>query len=254
MKHLLVLFILMAAVTPAPDTVVSRFAAPAGYTRQAALPGSFGAWLQSVPLKPKGTRTKTYKGDIALTDPYTAAVADVSVGGQDLQQCADAVMRLRAEYLYQKKDYSHISFNFVSGFKCDYQHYANGYRYQQGKWVLSAKKDSTYPAFLRYMNLVFSYASTLSLEKELKPVQNAGDLKAGDVFIRGGAPGHCFIVMDVVEDKNHKKQFLLAQSFMPAQNIQILQSDGSPWFSMDRQANIYYAELIKPQFLRRFRD
>lgn len=252
MKYLLTLLALLVITPPDADSVVSRFSVPPGYTRQKNKPGSFGAWLQKVPLKPRGTPTRTYNGDIAKTHAFTAAVADVGIGSQNLQQCADAVIRLRAEYLYQRKDYSKISFNFVSGFKCDYSHYANGYRYQNGKWALVAKKDYTYPAFLRYMNLVFSYASTLSLEKELKPVSDPADIKPGDVFIRGGAPGHCFIVMDVAEDSNHQKQFLLAQSFMPAQNIQVLQADGSPWFSMRRQANIFYADLIRPQFLRRF--
>ena len=251
MKYFLVV-LLFIILPPAKDNVTTRFAVPPGNVRQKNEAGSFGEWLQNLPLKPAGAHTKTYRGGIAATDIYTAAVADVTVGNQDLQQCADAVMRLRAEYLYHKKAYDKISFNFVSGFKCDYGHYANGYRYLRGKWVLTSKKDYTYPAFLRYMNLVFSYASTLSLEKELKPVQAMGGVKSGDVFIRGGSPGHCFIVMDVVEDKDHKQQFLLAQSFMPAQNIQILKSDGSPWFSLNRQANIYYGELISARFLRRF--
>ena len=250
MKYLFALLLLLL-YRPA-DNVTNRFPVPSGYTRQKNKPGSFGEWLQKVPLKPAATPTKTYKGDIARTDAYTAAVADVSIGSQDLQQCADAVMRLRAEYLYQKKEYNNISFNFVSGFKCDYSHYANGYRYKNGKWVLTAKKDYSYPAFLRYMNLVFSYASTLSLEKELQPVKNAEEIKAGDVFIKGGSPGHCFIVMDVIENSNHHKQFLLAQSFMPAQNIQILKSEGSPWLNINRQPVIYYGELVKPQYLRRF--
>jgi len=60
-----------------------------------------------------------------------------------------------------------------------------------------------------------------------------------------------FIVMDVVENSAHKKQFLLAQSFMPAQNIQVLQY-GSPWFSMDRHSDILYGELITPFYLRKF--
>lgn len=252
MKFLFATLLLFTSLLTKHDNVVSRFAAPAGYVRVKSETGSFAEWLQNVPLKPVGTHTKTYRGDIAATDIYTASVADVTVGSQDLQQCADAVMRLRAEYLYHKKAYNKISFNFVSGFKCDYEHYANGYRYLNGKWVLTSKKDYAYPAFLRYMNLVFSYASTLSLEKELKPVQEPGGVRAGDVFIRGGSPGHCFIVMDVVEDKNHKQQFLLAQSFMPAQDIQILKSDGSPWFSLEKRTNIYYGELISAQFLRRF--
>nr|WP_294792040.1 DUF4846 domain-containing protein [uncultured Mucilaginibacter sp.] len=254
MKYLFTLLALLVIMPSNADSVVNRFSVPAGYTRQKNKPGSFGSWLQQVPLKPRGTPARTYNGDIAKTNAYTAAVADMGIGSYNLQQCADAIIRLRAEYLYQKKDYNNISFNFVSGFKCDYAHYANGYRYQNGKWALTVKKDYTYPAFLRYMNLVFSYASTLSLEKELKPVLDAGDIKAGDVFIRGGSPGHCFIVMDVAEDRDHQKRFLLAQSFMPAQNIQVLQADDSPWFSMSRQANIFYADLIRPQFLRRFAE
>lgn len=251
MKNILLFLTFLLSTITAPDNILSRFKTPAGCNQQKVDPGSFGEWLQALPLKPAGTPTKTYNGSIARTDAYTAAVVDMSVGKYDLQQCADAVIRLRGEYLYQQKNYKAISFNFVNGFKCDYLHYANGYRYQNNKWVLTSKKDYGYPAFMRYMSLVFSYASTISLEKELKPVQNANHIKTGDVFIHGGAPGHCFIVMDVVENAEHKKQFLLAQSFMPAQNIQILQS-GSPWFSLDKPAGIPYGELIEAKYLRRF--
>lgn len=235
------------------DNVITRFSTPNGYTRVKPQPETFGAWLQSLPLKPAGTKTRTYRGAVAATDACTAAVVDISVGDQDLQQCADAVMRLRGEYLYHQKKYEEIAFHFVSGFRCDYIHYANGYRYSNDKWVLKVKKDYSYPTFMRYMNLVFMYAGTLSLQKELKPVQNPDELKAGDVFIRGGSPGHCFIVMDVVENSQHKKLFLLAQSFMPAQNIQVLQYH-SPWFSMDTPSEIPYGELINKAYLRRFED
>jgi len=241
-------------VSAAPDNVLKRFKPPAGFEQVPVPAGSFGEWLQNLPLKPTGTPTKTYRGDVARTDIYTAAVVDMSVGKQDLQQCADAVMRLRGEYLYRQKNYPSISFNFVNGFKCDYLHYANGYRYQNNKWIPVAKKDYGYPTFLKYMDLVFNYAGTLSLQKELKPVTDAKTLKAGDIFIRGGAPGHCFIVMDVVENATHQKQFLLAQSFMPAQNIQVLSYDGSPWFSMDKPSGIWYGELINAAYLRRFEE
>ncbi|MGZ3757168.1 MAG: DUF4846 domain-containing protein [Mucilaginibacter sp.] len=252
MKGILLLIGMLFCFTVAPDTVLTRFKIPAGYTRQKQASGSFAEWLQSLPLKPAGTPTRTYKGNIARTDLYTAAVVDISVGNQDLQQCADAVMRLRGEYLYHQKNYKDIAFHFVSGFNCDYLHYADGYRYKNDRWVLSSKKDYGYATFLKYMNLVFMYAGTQSLEKELKPVSNANDISVGDVFIHGGAPGHCFIVMDIAENSSHKKQFLLAQSFMPAQNIQLLQYDGSPWFSMDGRSGIAYGELISPVYLRRF--
>jgi hypothetical protein len=244
---------LFASFSIPADNILTRFPAPSGYARLKAEPGSFANYLQHLPLKPKGTPTKTYRGEVARTDIETAAVVDMSVGTQDLQQCADAVMRLRGEYLYHQKNYKAISFNFVSGFKCDYLHYANGYRYRNDRWVLKAKKDYSYPTFMNYMTLVFSYAGTLSLEKELHPVTDPNKLKAGDVFIHGGSPGHCFIVMDVVENSQHQKQFLLAQSFMPAQNIQVLQyAPGYYWFSMEKLTNIWYGELITPQYLRKF--
>lgn len=253
MKYLITLLCLLVfGAKPSADNVLTRFKTPSGYTHVKPRPGSFGEWLQALPLKPAGTHTLTYDGHVAGTDQYTAAVIDISVGHEDLQQCADAVMRLRGEYLFQKKDYAAICFKFESGFKCDYLHYANGYRYRSGKWVLSTKKDYSYPTFMKYMTLVFIYAGTLSLEKELQPVTNAAELKTGDVFIHGGSPGHCFIVMDVIENSAHQKQFMLAQSFMPAQNIQLLQSNGSPWFSLNQAADIPYAELISLNYLRKF--
>ena len=234
------------------DTVATRFKVPAGYKQVAVEPGSFAAYLQNLPLKPAGTPTKTYRGDVARTDVYTAAVVDMSVGNQDLQQCADAVMRLRAEYLYHQKRYDAIAFHFTSGFRCDYVHYATGYRYRNDRWMLKAKIDYGYANFMQYMNLVFSYAGTLSLQQELKSVQDIKELKAGDIFIHGGSPGHCFIVMDVVENNQHKKQFLLAQSYMPAQNIQVLQYNNHPWFSLDRKSDIMYGELIDKIYLKKF--
>jgi hypothetical protein len=80
-----------------PDNILTRFKIPDGYTQQKVAPGSFGEWLQKLPLKPVGTHTKCYTGVIAHTDIETAAVVDISVGKQDLQQCADVVMRLRGE-------------------------------------------------------------------------------------------------------------------------------------------------------------
>ncbi|GAA3973600.1 DUF4846 domain-containing protein [Mucilaginibacter dorajii] len=253
MKVFLLLIASLLWTSPAKtDNVVSRFKAPAGYKQSSATPGSFAAWLQAIPLKPYGSQCLTYQGKVARTESYTAGILDVSVGNYDLQQCADAVMRLRGEYLYAQKNYNAISFNFTSGFKCDFTHYADGYRYNNDHWVLKAKRDYSYPNFMRYMTLVFSYAGTLSLQKELKPVQNPATLKTGDIFIKGGSPGHCFIVMNVVENAQHQKKFLLAQSYMPAQSIQLLQYQEDPWFSVSEPAYILYGELVSPAYLKRF--
>ena len=253
MKHLFVasvVFVLLSFTIM--ETVFKRFAAPEGYKRIRYASGSFGEWLQNRPLKPRGTKTLTYRGSIARTDDYTAAVVDMSIGQYDLQQCADAVIRLRAEYLFAKKDFKAIHFNFTSGFNCDFIHYADGYRYQQsGSWKKLANKDYSYASFLRYLDLVFSYAGTLSLEKELKKVDNLPNIQIGDVFIKGGSPGHCFIVMNVSINPAGQRKFMLAQSFIPAQNIQLLQY-GSPWFSLDKPVYLPYGEIVNANNLRRF--
>ena len=45
--------------------------------------------------------------------------------------------------------------------------------------------------------------------------------------------------------------FLLGQSFMPAQDIQILKTE-SPWFSLTKPTSLPYAELIDLKYLKRF--
>ena len=67
------------------------------------------------------------------------------------------------------------------------------------------------------------------------------DIKAGDVFIKGGFPGHAVTVLDVaINEGNDDKIFLIAQSYMPAQNIHILKNpmkDNSPWYSLSEIEN-----------------
>ena len=96
------------------------------------------------------------------------------------------------------------------------------------------------------MDVVFNYAGTISLSESLKE-KDVRDIAIGDVFVRAGSPGHAVIVVDVAEDKNGKKMFLLAQSYMPAQDIQILKNGGngsiSPWYSSE-----VTDELITPEY------
>ncbi|MBL7889594.1 MAG: hypothetical protein JNL24_08580, partial [Bacteroidia bacterium] len=74
--------------------------------------------------------------------------------------------------------------------------------------------------------------------KELKQVSNLNDIQIGDVFIKGGFPGHAVLVVDVCENiKTKKRLFLIQQSYMPAQEIHVLKNynDASlnPWYSVE---------------------
>lgn len=231
--------------------IVKDIPSPKGYERSLNTEGAFAIYLQNIPLKKEKT-VYLYNGEKKRNQTVQYMVLDVSVGSRDLQQCADAVMRLRGEYLFKQKSYTQISFKSVDGKVMRYVNWANGSRNllkpQDLTAALKPNADVSYATFLKYMDFVFAYASTLSLEKELKPVANISDIKIGDVFIKGGAPGHAIIVMDVAPNKQTKKKvFLLAQSYMPAQNIHILNNPNdakmSPWY-----AENFGNQLITPEW------
>ena len=217
------------------QTIVERFGVPKSFSRISSEEESFEYYLQNLPLKPDGAKVKYYDGREKLKDVYLAVV-DFTLGDRDLQQCADGVMRLRAEYLYAKERYDEIHFKFVSGFNAEFSKWADGngisVKGNNVSWNTNSKNNSSYDSFQKYLDIVYAYASTLSLEKELID-KDLSELSIGDVFIQGGSPGHCVIVVDMaVNDSSGEKIFMLAQSYMPAQDIQILKGDmeGSPWY------------------------
>ncbi|RYY99867.1 MAG: hypothetical protein EOO11_03555 [Chitinophagaceae bacterium] len=235
---------LPAGVADGGGTVESRFAPPPGFRRAPADPRSFGAWLRALKLKPAGSPVHYYNGGTKTRNVH-AAVVDLDVGTRDLQQCADAVMRLRAEWLYAQGKYDRISFRFSDGFSADYKLWRDGYRIGvQGNhayWNKSAAPSGAYAGFRKYLDAVFMYAGTLTLSKQLQPRPPA-QLAIGDVFIRGGSPGHAVIVVDVAVSERGEKRFLLAQSYMPAQDIHILKnpnsSDGTAWYALPAGAEL----------------
>ncbi len=251
-------------VNTTAKTLAARFSPPPGFQRLPHAPGSFAAYLANCPLKPWETPVYYYNGDLNPEPNLSASVLDFDVGSRDLQQCADAVIRLRAEYLYKQKRYRAIHFNFTSGFRADYSKWAAGYRIKvQGEvvtWYKTARADYSYRTFRAYLNAVFTYAGTQSLSRELRAVASPDSVRPGDVFIRGGSPGHAVLVLDVAQNRQTRQRaFLICQSYMPAQSIHVLvnRTDAalSPWYNLTTAT-----QLITPQWtfekteLRRFID
>lgn len=215
------------------ETLAERIAPPAGFERVPAADGSFASWLRGLPLKPAGAPVLTHTGKLKWRQDVHVAVIDIDVGKRDLQQCADAIMRLRGEWLFGAGRKSAIAFNDTDG----------------KRRAFSRQSRQDYPAFRKYMDLVFAYAGTYSLDRELKPVA-ISDMAIGDVFIKGGFPGHAVLVADMAADKaTGEKRFLLIQSYMPAQEMHVLKSpktsDGSPWYS----TNDIGDQLVTPEWV-----
>lgn len=220
-------------------TLEERFEVPIDYTRDTYKKDSFGAFVREYPMKKDGHKVRLYNGRKKLRQSSAAAVFSMEVGDRDLQQCADSVIRMYAEYFYQSKQYDRMKFHFVDGFECNFEKWAEGYRvnFQNDKtsWEKTSNGDDSYESFQKYLNIVFSYASTLSLEQECEPI-DWKDVQIGDVFIKAGSPGHVVMVVDVCTNGEGKKAVLLAQGYMPAQEFHVItnpEHKKDPWYYED---------------------
>ena len=103
MKKLIFILIFCFHNSFSQNTIQSRFDVPQGFVRTKEAVNSFGSYLRNLPLKPVGTQVKYFNGAIKTKPNVYDAVIDLPIGNKDLHQCADAVMRLRADFFYQNK-------------------------------------------------------------------------------------------------------------------------------------------------------
>ena len=98
-----------------------------------------------------------------------------------------------------------------------------------------APPDRSRRAFLDWLDLVFTYAGTVSLERETTRVARA-DVEPGDVLVVGGSPGHAVLVLDVAAAPGGEKVLLLGEGYTPAQELHVLRGAGGPWFPVAGEA------------------
>jgi len=226
-------------IQPTGATLQDRIAPPVGYSRVSCDSNSFGHYLRTLKLKPDGSPVLLYTGIEKPWQHVHCAVVDMEIGKRDLQQCADACIRLRAEYLWRSKKYSEIHFHLTNGFQMEYTKWRQGFRLavdgNNTSWVKKENESTSYESFRQYLDKVFMYAGTLSVAKEIKP-RSLDEIEPGDLFVVGGSPGHASMAVDVVINEKGERLFLLAQGYMPAQEIHIIKNpndaDISPWFRL----------------------
>ena len=217
-------------------TIESRVLTPEGFTRGEAKEGGFTAFLRGYAVKEAEAPVLLYDKREKGNQSAHVAVLKLPLEQEDLQQCADSVMRVYAEYFYSEKKYDPIAFHFTNGFLAEYTKWQQGYRIavngNQVTWVKQKGYDDSYETFQSYLRMVFSYAGTLSMEQEARAI-TPKELRVGDVFLHGGSPGHVVMVLDICENERGEKAFLLGQGYMPAQEFHILKNpmhEEDPWY------------------------
>lgn len=227
-------------------TIKSRVNLPKDYKRVAYPKGSFQEYLRNYKLKPFGAKIINYDDTDYFWQLGHIGVLDIPVPKNGLQQCADALIRIRSEYLWDKNRKEEIGFNFTSGHYCSWKKYAEGYRPKINGSKVSfhktAKANGSKENFYKYLNLIYMYSGTLSLYNELPKINNVKHLKLGDMLIKGGSPGHIVIICDEAINSKGDKIFLLFQGNTPAQSVHLVKnledSQFSPWYHLEKDAII----------------
>jgi len=220
----------------------ARFPPPAGYTRVAAGEDTFAAFLRGLPIRTDRKTVLSHTGR-RLSSPSAAVIA-MDVGARNLQQCADTIIRLHAEYLWSAGQRAHLAYHFTSGDETRWSDWKNGERFKVNgskvARVRSASANNSRAEFRRWLDTVFMYAGTRSLRLDSRTV-SAREIQPGDFFVAPGSPGHAVLVLDIAVNSEGRRVALLGQGFMPAQELHVIQASGSRvldqvWFMLPDQA------------------
>lgn len=224
-------------ILSAGQTLETRIKTPDLYERVTDEPDSFASFIRNYPLKENGSSVLTYNGEKKGNQNAHIVIFSLPLEEVDLQQCADSIMRMYAEYFWETKQYDKISFHFTNGFEASYVKWREGYRISVDEndvvWTKSAEYDDSYETFVQYLHIVFTYAGTLSMESLESTSISMNDAEIGDVFLKGASPGHVVMIVDMCENADGEKAFLLAQGYMPAQEFHILKNpahEDDPWY------------------------
>jgi hypothetical protein len=220
------------------DALEDRIAPPAGFSRISIAKDAFGAWLRRLPLAAPGTPVLSHRGGVILPADHDnlAAVVALDIGNQDLQQCADSVIRLHAEWRWSQGHRDHL-YQAADKTPMPFEHWARGERVvghgSSIAWTPATRRpDSSHAAFRGYLDAVFGWTNTVALARDTVPVALA-DLRPGDFVVQPGSPGHAVLVLDLATAPDGRRAVLLGQGFMPAQNFQVLRpTPESAWFML----------------------
>ncbi len=263
MRTLIALFyFFLPLIVQSQNNIETKFIPPAGFDR--VYNDSYSKFLRHQPLKQKNI-VKYHNGQVRFNEANEifAAVFDYDIGRLDLHQCADAAIYLRAKYNYTVGYLDKLAYTFTSGSITTYKDYLAGATYRavnngaDTEKVYNNPREHNFKTFRRWLDLVWNYAGTWSVENYDTDFVDIQDIKPGDIFIQGGFPGHAVTVVDVAVNVNNEKVYMLAQSFMPAQEQHILinPKNNTVWYKLDKSDTNNTPEFtFESNQLKRFKN
>ncbi len=236
-------------INPNGNTVTTRFKVPKNYTRLTYEKGSYADYVNSLPLEYYGRKMYEYDGKLAENQGWNASVIKTEFHSKGWLQCADCVMKLLGDYLYDNGRADEIVFDLASGKRLSYSNWSGG-------------------SYEKYMSNVYMNANTSSLKAQKESVKlSIKDIFPGAYFImdkdKKHEYGHAIYVIDVARNDKGEVAFLLAQGSTPSQDMYIFQNPlhpDDPWYYSSeigstfeipgwtfKTSNLYYYKPIGKQ-------
>ncbi len=206
-------------------TVGTRFKTPAGFQRMIYDEDSYAYYVQNLPLKAYGTQMYEYDGDLVENQSWCASVIVTEFHKRGWLQCADCVMKLVGDYLYEHERYSDIVFDNATGNRLKYTSWVGG--------------DYSKSKYEKYMTEVYYSANTSSFKAQNESVRlGLKNIFPGAYFIMDKDSkhtyGHAVFVIDVAKNpKTGEVAFLLAQGSTPSQDMHVFLNPlhpNDPWY------------------------
>lgn len=224
---------------PELTTLDRHIATPEGYTRQKIEDRmSYAAYLRGLPVRTDRENVLLYTGEKVWMP--SAGVIPLDLGKRDVHQCADSVIRLHAEWLWSIDREDEAAYHYTSGDLAAWKDWKKGKVLKvKGNKVLqvsSTKSPDTHDAYRKWLDKVFTYASTRSLHRDSKKINSSSDLQSGDFYLQGGSPGHVVMILDIAEATDGSRVALFGQGYLPAREFHVIRDDDAidgVWFELE---------------------
>jgi hypothetical protein len=200
------------------ETVLEAYPPPPGATRVVA--DAFGAHVRALPLLPAGSPVLTFDG--RAVEMQASRVIDLPLPAVDLQQCADSILRVRAEW------------ERAEGRSPAY-HYTDGTLFRWADWRGSWES---------WLLQLYRYAGTMSLPRDTRADTVPSP---GDIVVKPGSPGHAVLLLDVATD-TRDTWVLVGQGYMPAMRFHV----AGGWLRVEGESLDVYPLSVPWTGLRRW--